>query len=142
MQLSAGMLQEIPAHTYCYMCHYPHAFLQKIPPHTAQVFAPVSARLHCRLRGCIAVMVVLPSRCRHVAVASLHRTAWAPHRVTVRNVGDLPTSLELHLPVVQPTRCTRTEEVDPQKRALGEALMLTHVESWSKGCDSMIQQTL
>jgi hypothetical protein len=67
---------------------------------------------------------------RRIAVASpSHRhIASAPHRVAARNAGDLPTSLELHMPVVQPTRCTRTEEVEPQQRALGEAMMRTHVE--------------
>jgi hypothetical protein len=37
--------------------------------------------------------------------------------------------LELHMPVVQPTRCTRTEEVEPQQQwALGEVMMRTFVE--------------
>jgi hypothetical protein len=73
-----------------------------------------------------------------IAIASpLHRRiASPPHRVA----GELPTSLELHLPVVHPTRCTRTEEVEPQQWALGEAMMRTHVEV--KGCDAMIQQKL
>ena len=40
-----------------------------------------------------------------------------------------PPSLELHMPVVQPTRCTRTEEVEPRlQRALGEVMMRTYVE--------------
>ena len=37
-------------------------------------------------------------------------------------------SLELQLPVVPPTRCTRTEEVEPQQRALVDAMMMTQVE--------------
>jgi hypothetical protein len=66
---------------------------------------------------------------RRMAVASPshRRIASAPNRVAARNAGDLPTSLELHMPVVQPTRSTRTEKVEPQKRALGEAMMRTHV---------------
>ena len=47
---------KIPAHTYCYMCHYPPVFLQEIPaPVSALVSAPVSAQSHRRLRGLIAV---------------------------------------------------------------------------------------
>jgi hypothetical protein len=73
--------------------------------------------------------VASPSALSHrsrVAVASpLHRSiASQPHRVA----GDLPTLLELHLPVVYPTRCTRTEEVEPQPWALCEAMMRTHVK--------------
>ena len=38
-------------------------------------------------------------------------------------------SLELHMPVVQPTRCTRTEEVEPRLQwALGEVMMRACVE--------------
>jgi hypothetical protein len=96
---------KIPAHTYCCMCHYPPVYLQGIPaPISAPVSAPVSAQLHRRLRGLIAVA--------------------SPHRIASL------TSLELHLPVVhwQPTRCTRTEEVEPHQWALDEAMMRTHVE--------------
>jgi hypothetical protein len=57
------------------------------------------------------------------------RIASPQHRVAAQNAGDMPTSLELHMPVVQPTRCTRTEEVEPrQQRALGEVMMRTYVE--------------
>jgi hypothetical protein len=108
------------------MCHYPAVFLNEIPSHTAPVSAPVSAHRH--LLGRIAVASLLHRR--RIAVAS------PPHRVA----GELPTSLELHLPVVHPTRCTRTEEVEPQQWALGEAMTRTHVEV--KGCDAMIQQKL
>ncbi len=100
------------------MCHYLAVYLQEILAYTAPVSAPVSVRLHRRLRG--RITVASPSRCRRIASA--------PHRVAARNAGDLPTSLELHMPVVQPTRCTRTEEVEPQQRALGEAMIRTHVE--------------
>jgi hypothetical protein len=96
--------------------------LQEIPAYTAPVSvlvsAPVSAWLHRRLRGRIAV--ASPSHHRRIALA--------PHSVAARNAGDLPTSLELHMPVVQPTRCTRTEEVEPQQLAMGEAMMRTHDE--------------
>jgi hypothetical protein len=36
----------------------------------------------------------------------------------------------------------RTEEVELQQWALGEAMMRTHVEVTVEGCDSMIQQNL
>ncbi len=80
-----------------------YLFLQEIPAYTVPVSVPVSARLHRRLRGLIAV---------------------ASRRVAARNAGDLPTSLELQLP----TRCTRTEEVEPRQRAMGEAMMRLHVK--------------
>jgi hypothetical protein len=64
----------------------------------APVSGPVSAQSHRRLCGLIAVA--------------------SPHRIASL------TSLELHLP----TRCTLTEEVQPNQRALDEAMMRTHVE--------------
>jgi hypothetical protein len=70
------------------------------------------------LRGCIAVCAVTSVAHRRIASAA--------HRIAARNAGDLPTSLELK---VQPTRCTRTEEVEPrQQRALREVMMKTYVE--------------
>ncbi len=94
----------------------------KIPAHTAlvsaPVSAPVSARLHRRLRSRIAV----------ASPSHRHRIASAPHRVAARNAGDVRTSLESNLPAKQPNRRTQTEEVEPQQRALGEAMIRTHVE--------------
>ena len=77
--------------------------------------------LRAAVRSCIAVCAVTsPSHCRIVSAA---------HRIAARNAGELPTLLELHMPVVQPTRCTRTEEVEPQQQwALGEVMMRTYVE--------------
>ena len=109
------------------MCHYPAVIFAKIPAYTAPVSAPVSAPLHHRLRGRIAV--ASPSH-RRIASAP-HRIGAASHRHRITSLHEtqaLPTSLELHMPVVQPTRCTRTEEVDPQQRALGEVMMRTYVE--------------
>jgi hypothetical protein len=58
-------------------------FAKKLPARTVPVSAPVSAqvpaRLHRRLRGCIAV--ASPSHRRRIAVAS-------PHRIAARNAGD------------------------------------------------------
>ena len=56
--------------------------------------ASQSARLHCSR-----IAVASPSH---------RRIASAPHRVAARNAGDLQTSLESHLPVVQPTLCGRS----------------------------------
>jgi hypothetical protein len=96
-------------------------------PISAPVSAPVSTRLHRRLRGRIAV--ASPSHRRRIAASHRSRIASPQHRIAAQNAGDLPTSLELHMPVVQPTRCTRTEEVEPrQQRALGEVMMRTYVE--------------
>jgi hypothetical protein len=90
--------------------------------------APVSARLHRRLRG-RGIAVASPLHRRRIAASHRSRIASPQHRIAAQNAGDLPTSLELHMPVVQPTRCTRTEEVEPrQQRALGEVMMRTYVE--------------
>jgi hypothetical protein len=82
------------------------------------------------LRSCIAVCAVAsPSHRRRIAVASpSHRSriTSAPHRVAARNAGGVRTSLESNLPAVQPNRRTWTEEVE--QRALGEAMIRTHVE--------------
>jgi hypothetical protein len=82
------------------------------------------------LRSCIAVCAVAsPSHRRRIAVASQpHRSriTSAPHRVAARNAGGVRTSLESNLPAVQPNRRTWTEEVE--QRALGEAMIRTHVE--------------
>ncbi len=101
-------------------------YFAKIPAHNAPVSAPVSepvsapvsARLHHRLRGRVAVASSSHRRC----IAS------APHCIAARNTGDVRTSLESNLPAVQPNRHTRTEEVEPEQRALGEAMIRTQVE--------------
>ena len=113
---------QIPAHTYCCMCHYPAVFLQEISAYSAPVSAPVysapvSAPVSVR-RQCAVVSPSVHSHRRRIAVASPshRRRIAASHRRRIASLatpGDLPTSLELHLPVVQPTRCTRTEEVGP-----------------------------
>ena len=104
---------QIPAYTYCCMCHYPAVFLQEISAYSAPVSAPVSVR-----RQCAVVSPSVHSHRRRIAVASPshRRRIAASHRRRIASLatpGDLPTSLELHLPVVQPTRCSRTEEVGP-----------------------------
>ena len=78
------------------------------------LYAPVSALVSARLRRRL---------CGRIAVASPHRIGAASSRYS-----RLATSLELQLPVVPPTRCTRTEEVEPQQRALVDAMMMTQVE--------------
>jgi hypothetical protein len=95
----------MPANDYCWMCHFP----------------PVFCKMYLRvLRWFLR---------RFIAQLLSHRpNASAPHRVAARTAGDLQTSLELHLQVGQPTRCTRTEDVEPQQRVLGEAWMRTHVK--------------
>jgi len=104
------------------MCHYPAVFLQEISAYSAPVSAPVysapvSAPVSVR-RQCAVVSPSVQSHRRRIAVASPshRRRIAASHRRRIASLatpGDLPTSLELHLPVVQPTRCTRTEEVGP-----------------------------
>jgi hypothetical protein len=121
--LCVGILKEIPANTYCCLCHYPAVFLQEMPSHTGRILR----RFLCRFLRIAICAVPSPSH---------RRIASPPHRVA----GELPTSLELHLPVVHPMRCTRIEEVEPQLWALGKAMMQTHVEV--KGCDAMIQKKL
>jgi hypothetical protein len=73
------------------------------------------------LRDCIAVCAV---------ASQLHRRRiGASHRRRIASLHEMQgTSLKLHSSVVQPTRCTRTEDVDPEQRVLGEASMRTHVE--------------
>jgi hypothetical protein len=73
------------------------------------------------LRDCIAVCAV---------ASQLHRRRIAAsHRRCIASLHEMQgTSLKLHSSVVQPTRCTRTEDVDPELRVLGEASMRTHVE--------------
>jgi hypothetical protein len=79
------------------------------------LIASSSARSH---RSYIAVTT--PSHRRRIA---------ALHRRRIASLHEMQgTSLKLHLSVVQPTRCTRTEDVDPEQRVLGEASMRTHVE--------------
>jgi hypothetical protein len=101
------------------MCHYPPVFLSEILAHTAPVTA-VSAPVFCAgfcavsalfLRGFCAGFCAVASQsarlhCSRIAVASPHRIA-ASHRRRIASLheisGDLQTSLESHLPVVQPT---------------------------------------
>jgi hypothetical protein len=87
--------------------HILRRLLRRIRAGFCSGFAPVSEHRHLRCR--IAVIVV--------ASPSHRRIASPPHRVA----GELPTSLKLHLPAVHPTRCTRTEEVQPQQWALSDA---------------------
>ncbi len=102
-------------HTQCSMCHYPPVFLQNY----LCILRRFLRRFLCRfLRGRIAIASPLHR----------HRIVLAPHRVAARNAGDVRTSLESNLPAVQPNRSTRTEEVEPQQWALGEAMIRTHVE--------------
>jgi hypothetical protein len=114
--------------TYCCICHYPPVFWSRylhIPTALCAgfdqdtytyllLYAPVSALVSARLRRRL---------CGRIAVASPHRIGAASSRYR-----RLATSLELQLPVVPPTRCTRTEEVEPQQRALVDAMMMTQVE--------------
>jgi hypothetical protein len=105
-------------------CNNAAVLFQEIPAHTGAVSALVSAQLHRRLRGRIAIASLLHRR--RIAVASPHRIAATSRRW--RLAESMLTSLELHLPVVHPTCCTRTEEVEPPQLALGEAMMRTHLE--------------
>jgi hypothetical protein len=75
--------------------------------------ASPSARSH-RSRMAIASQ----SHRRRIAAMRPHRIAKASRRWRLA---------ELHLPVVHPTRCTQTEDVEPQQWALCEAMMRTHV---------------
>ncbi len=59
-----------------------------------------------------------PSHRRRIAVS---------HRRRIASLHEMQgTSLKLHPPVVQPTRCTRTKDVDPEQRVLGGASTRTH----------------
>jgi hypothetical protein len=82
-------------------------------------FASPSARLH---RSYIAFSPL-----------SHRRRIVASHRRRIASLHEMQgTSLKLHSPVVQPTRCTLTEDADPEQRVLGEASMRsmrTYVDS-------------
>ena len=64
-----------------------------------------------------------------VASPSHRRRIAASHRRRISSLHEMQgTSLKLHSPVMQPSRSTQTEDVDPEQRVLGEASMRTHVE--------------
>jgi hypothetical protein len=82
------------------MCHYPPVFLSEILAHTAPVTAvsapvfcagfcavsaPVSARLHRSLRGCIAV----------ASPSHRHRIA-ASHRRRIASLHEMQATCRLH----------------------------------------------
>ena len=82
---------QIPAYTYCCMCHYPAVFLQKylhilhrflrrfiLHRFLRRSLCAASARL-CR-RLCSRIAVASPSHRRRIAVASPHRIGAASRR--------------------------------------------------------------
>ena len=132
MSLCATICRYFSKNTYRYLLLYlslSSCIFAKIPAHTAPVSAPVSvpisapisARLHRHDGGAICA-VASPYHRRRIAVASPHLVSAASRRCKKhRRLADFIRS---HLPVVQPTRRTRTEEMESQQRAL----MRKHVE--------------
>jgi hypothetical protein len=118
------------AHTYTYGSHMHFMYLTVSECISVCIWDRFLRRFLCQflgrflrwfLRSCIAVCAIKSPSHRRIASAA--------HRIAAQNAGELPTSLELHMPVVQPTRCTRTEEVELQQQwALGEVMMRTFVE--------------
>jgi hypothetical protein len=104
------------------------------------VSAPVSAPVLCDFIAVCAVASQLHRR--RIAVASPHRIA-ASHRRRIASLHEMQgTSLNLYSPVVQPTRCSGLKTWILSSGFWAKRRRGHMSKSWSKGCDSMLQQKL